>query len=194
MINETAHSVKKHFSKFTKVTVLYFAFSVFHHCCGVILEWYHSRSLSRSMRELNALCIICCVSQCCHKQGLPCPLHPPERVTVGSHSSSPDRLPERNHLAPSWNGLFQFWGRPRVKMRKAWLFKSWANSQTFWQHVPQGPLILGSWSVALNGALCSFHWIVGVSFLLNSLICSIYFTCCVMLLYEVKWEHVVSSV
>ncbi|KAK5860165.1 hypothetical protein PBY51_021662 [Eleginops maclovinus] len=46
---------------------------------------------------------------------------------------------------------------PPVKMRDARLFKSWANSQTHQQLVPQGPLILGSRSVTLNSALCFFQ-------------------------------------
>lgn len=67
-----------------------------------LVEGFHSRSLSRGLRELRALRIICCLSQCwSHKQALPCPLRPPEGLTVGNQDSSPDRLPERNHLAAS---------------------------------------------------------------------------------------------
>lgn len=114
-----------------------------------------------------------------HRQGLPCPRCPPEGLTVGSNPSSPDRLPVRNHLATSRNTSHSG-GRTQVKMREAWLFKSWSNSQTQSQLMLQGPLILGSRSVTLSRALCSFQWIDWLSFLLNSLICGVFFTDCTM--------------
>lgn len=65
------------------------------------------------------------------------PTCPPEGPTVGCHFSSPDRFPERKHLAVSRNSSFPFISAgvgggvgPRVKPRESWLFKNWANSQT----------------------------------------------------------------
>lgn len=60
--------------------------------------------------------------------------------------------------------------------------------------MPQGPLILGSRSVSLNRAQCSLQWIDGVSISLNSLICNVYFTHCVVWPPVVKGgEHAVCS-
>lgn len=89
-----------------------------------------------------------------------------------------------------------FGGRPPVKMREARLFKSWADSQSRQQLKPQDPLILGSWSVTLSVAVCSFQWINGVHFfLLNSLISDGGFKRWMMWPCEVKrWEHVVGSI
>ncbi|KAI9544507.1 hypothetical protein NQZ68_001380 [Dissostichus eleginoides] len=75
--------------------------------------------------------------------GLPCPLCPPEGGgggTVGSlgpltcqaSREGSSRLPAE--IATSCSGF----APPPVKMRDAGLFKSWANSQTHQQLVPQG--------------------------------------------------------
>ncbi|CAB1426232.1 unnamed protein product [Pleuronectes platessa] len=81
-------------------------------------------------------------------------LHHLLSVTVplpGRGSALPPMPPrgfqEVNHLAASRRSFLLFGGQPRVKMREAWLFKSWADSRTHEQLVPQGPLILGSPSV-----------------------------------------------
>lgn len=92
---------------------------------------------------------------------------------------------KKSHLAANRNSFFLFRGRPQSRGGKlaslsAGLFPRLTSSSSH-----RALLLLGSRSLTLNAALSSFQWIDRISFLLNSLICSVCVTRCI------KWPCVV---
>lgn len=104
------------------------------------------------------------------------------------------RKKKTSHLAASRNSFFLFGGRPQSRGGKLGSLSVGPIPRLTSSSSRRAPLLLGSRSVTLNAALCSFQWIDRVSFLLNSLICSVYVTCCIKWPCVVKCrQHVVGS-
>lgn len=101
----------------------------------------------------------------------------PPQLHVKSSIPHLTDIQKKKLLETSTHGFLLLWGQPGVNMREAWLFKTWSNSQTQQQIEPQGPLILGLWSVTLNRAVCSLWNIDRVSFWLISSMCTCFTQC-----------------
>lgn len=119
-----------------------------------MLESPHRGCLCRIVLELCSSFIICTTAVNRLIPPPPSPHRPPEEPSIGSHFSSPDRLPERKHSAISGNSSFPFVlvgagvSAPELSRGNLGSLRVGPFPRLHSRRVPQRSLILGSPSVA----------------------------------------------